>query len=191
MADPICACGNRKSAKADGCRECYDRRRARDKSKQCIVCGGPWICGHGRPKTCPRCREKRRNQRRGRRCPTCGVPVTERATGCRKHNASNNARPVGSRYTNAGGYVLVKISSDPHEWRYEHWVVMEKSVGRRLFPDEEVHHRNGVRSDNRLGNLELWTRSHPRGQRVEDKLAWAKEFVERYGELPATFVRDT
>jgi hypothetical protein len=57
---------------------------------------------------------------------------------------------------------------------------MEECLGRPLFPDEIVHHRNGVRNDNRIGNLELWSRSHPPGQRVEDKLAWAQEIIARY-----------
>lgn len=35
--------------------------------------------------------------------------------------------------------------------------------------------------DNRINNLELWTRHQPAGQRVEDKVAWAIEFLEQYG----------
>ena len=49
-----------------------------------------------------------------------------------------------------------------------------------LIPHENV---NGDRLDNRIENLELWTTSQPSGQRVEDKIAWAKEFLAEYGEV--------
>lgn len=64
----------------------------------------------------------------------------------------------------------------------EHRVVMEQILGRPLLREENVHHINGDRLDNRPENLELWNTSQPSGQRVADKLAWAREILALYGE---------
>lgn len=91
----------------------------------------------------------------------------------------------------ANGYVWVR-ADHPNAYSngtmLEHRLVMSQMVGRPLKPYENPHHRNGDKTDNRPENLELWSTSQPKGQRVADKLAWAREIIDLYGDLPGEVI---
>lgn len=89
----------------------------------------------------------------------------------------------GFRFYTDDGYVVVNDPKRKRNKVLEHRLVMELHLGRELLPHENVHHINGIRDDNRLENLELWSKSQPSGQRVADKVAWAREILRLYGDL--------
>ena len=86
-------------------------------------------------------------------------------TRCEEHHGylrkgSENPTWKGGRSKVNGGYIKVLDSRKYHKGgasRYilEHRLVMEKKVGRELKRNEIVHHLNGIRGDNRPGNLEM------------------------------------
>ncbi len=82
------------------------------------------------------------------------------------------------------GYVQVPDPSHPNARKNkrvpEHRLVMSLFLGRPLRANENVHHKNGNRADNSLGNLELWVTTQPPGQRPQDLMKWAREILKTY-----------
>lgn len=114
--------------------------------------------------------------RRAKTCNACKPKVTGAA-----HPSWKGGQPVIDRH----GYAKISVPGHPRangsgQYVKEHHVVMERQLGRYLEPHESVHHKNGNRADNRPENLELWSKSQPAGQRVEDKIQWALDLLATY-----------
>lgn len=94
-------------------------------------------------------------------------------------------KPNGSGHIAKNGYVYITKVGHPNAKAkgrmFEHTFIMSQHLNRPLKKEESVHHKNGIKNDNKIENLELWTRYQPRGQRVEDKIEWAKSFLKEYG----------
>lgn len=120
-------------------------------------------------------------------CKRCGKREHKARGWCEKCYGWNKYRktfvPDGCSKNGKGclrkdGYRVLQING---KRILEHTYVMSKKLGRDLMKTESVHHKNGVRCDNRIENLEVWSSSHPSGQRVDDKIEWCKEFLLSYG----------
>lgn len=138
-----------------------------------------------------------REKRAGRVCSVVGCGRDHYAQGfCNPHYQRRAAgRPLatpidplpdGTTRIYDSGYVYEKRAG---KWGKQHTIRMEELLGRPLVKGETVHHVNGDRADNttdgpivgfRSGNLELWSKAQPAGQRVADKVAFAKAILLRY-----------
>ena len=88
-----------------------------------------------------------------------------------KHSGSKHYNWKGGRKTHSEGYVWIHSPKHPfrdkHNYVLEHRLIMEKYLGRYLTKDEDVHHKNGIKDDNRIENLQLLT--HAEHTRLTNK----------------------
>ncbi len=145
------------------------------------------VIRYGKPEN----RGRRRGEKLQEICGVDGCNSTYNSLGyCQKHyvrykkygdpNIVKRRKGIGLGHITKDGYVSLYINSRKI---LEHRLVMEKYLNRPLLSCETVHHKNGIRNDNRLENLELWSSRQPKGQRVKDKVFFCREFLKKYGSL--------
>lgn len=163
----------------DDIKNADNRRYSRDEQGQWWYTQPGRLRTRAHVKTCTECGEKflvnvfhRRNQETCSK--SCGIRAFHRTNpghvaGERSH------RWKGGRTIDQHGYVMALAPDHPtnqHTTRryvQEHRLVMERILGRYLEPNEQVHHKNGIRDDNRPENLELWVTQQPYGQRATEQ----------------------
>jgi endogenous inhibitor of DNA gyrase (YacG/DUF329 family) len=169
-------------------RECSHRGRETAFAANCPICGDEF-----------KTTEYRRSQGKGyfcsHKCYSLSKSGNTACLQCGKEFRVNGKRTANAKYcsmqcrTKASwqrqkadkqGYINVRVDGGVKK---HHRYVMEQFLGRELLKTEYVHHKNGIRNDNRIENLELWSRCQPPGQNVQDQVAWAKQILELYGDF--------
>lgn len=133
-------------------------------------------------KICEECGEeiksKRANQYCGTVCRNRGIAKKRRS-----YKLEDSPTWKGGRKLDSCGYVLVKHPKSRRKDGYiqEHRLIMEEFLGRELEEDEDVHHINGDKQDNRIENLSVIKRSeHMRLHALENHMKRKRDSYGRF-----------
>jgi len=135
----------------------------------CIDCGkGNWVTW--------KVKQAKPVSQRCRKCANIEIARQARLSGCKKGSATHNWK--GGQFHHVDGYLYVQLTPDDFFYSMatrigyvmEHRLIMARHLGRLLQVWELVHHKNGIKDDNRISNLELTTRGshnieHSKGYR--------------------------
>ena len=146
--------------------------------KKCLRCGKEMIVTPsdikvGKGKYCSRkCSDISRITRINGFCKTCNKPIIIHkyrifhkegnfcSIKCKSivHSKfmkeNHNSLYKGGKRIDSRGYMMI-YNSDKKKYEFEHRMIMEKILNRKLTNNEYVHHKNSIKNDNRPENLTI------------------------------------
>jgi len=137
----------------------------------------------------------KRNKPTSKRCVLCSNKnrfwsdiSRQKESEAQKRRFAISVNPMwkGGRCKTANGYIMIHLTPDnffysmtnSSNYILEHRLVMAKHLGRNLHSWELVHHKNGIRDDNRIENLQLVTDDrHKQITILENKIKYLKKQI--------------
>lgn len=121
-----------------GLLDTWGRKNRKIQDKECENCGTVFRPIDSKKRTCSR---------------KCGYSI--------RSNGAIKLRKKEVWWINKKGYVEGKVWIDEFTQvriKQHRWII-ENNIGRKLLKHEDVHHINGIKTDNRLENLQVLTHS--------------------------------
>lgn len=96
------------------------------------------------------------------------ISIQARLNSIRAHTGRRSFNWKGGRIKDRLGYIQIWKPKHPNAkmagYIHEHRLVISESLGRPLESWEQIHHKNGIKDDNRIENLQIVTRPNHLGK---------------------------